>query len=174
MTFNQQKKLIILYFFFLSITLPQNLYSQHQVKKCFWLAIGNGVCSIGNNGLSGVISANFQKENGLYSLRLAGGGEIFGKSLVEYSFLYSRIITDYTLLTSVGLGFGLVEGEMSYGLFSNNAPRKIAPTIGLPLEMQFIWRPIRYFGIGLHGFANMNFSESFCGGNVMLQVGKLR
>ena len=58
--------------------------------------------------------------------------------------------------------------------FSGEEKTEIEMQLGFPIETQLFWRPLRFLGIGLYGFANMNSQESFCGGTLSLQVGKLR
>lgn len=107
-------------------------------------------------------------------MRIVGCGELFGKSLNDYSILYGRAFTSSAFLASLGGGLGFVDGSISNGLFSEEEPEEIEMIIGLPLEAQLFWRPLRFLGLGLYGFANINSEESFYGCTLALQIGKLR
>ena len=77
-------------------------------------------------------------------------------------------------MSSFGAGVSLVSGSISKGLFAEEEPEEIGPTIGLPLEAQLFWRSFRFIGIGLYGYANINPEESFAGATLNIQIGKLR
>lgn len=143
-------------------------------KKYYWLNLGIGAGTVGEEG--GAMAANFSYhfDKNLLSLRAVGNGELFGKTMSDYGFLYGRSLQQNSLFVSVGAGLALVEGSISQGLFSTKKPEKIGPTIGLPLEVQLFFRPTRFLGIGLYGFANLNSEETFVGATISLQFGKLR
>ena len=157
----------------LLLTVTGSLYAQSESQKFFWIDLGLGAGSVGEEGVSVNLSGTYQLDRNLLTVRIVGCGELFGKSLNDYSFLYSRAITTSKILTSVGIGLGMVDGFISQGLFTDE-PEKIKMIIGLPFEAQFIWRPFSFLGIGLYGFANVNSEESFYGYTISLQVGKLR
>lgn len=148
--------------------------AQSQTELYYSVAAGAGICSIGDGGGSMHLSAGCRLDKNLCSVRILGGGELFGKSLNEYSILYGRAFAAQGLLAALGGGIGLVEGEISRGLFSQGKPGKIPAMIGLPIEAQVFWRPCRFAGIGLYGFLNINAEETFWGCNLTLQAGRLR
>ena len=47
-------------------------------------------------------------------------------------------------------------------------------TIGIPVEAQLLITPSASFGFGIYRFANLNAEESFTGGLICLQFGRLR
>ncbi|MBN2354999.1 hypothetical protein JXO59_02740 [candidate division KSB1 bacterium] len=148
--------------------------AQVQAEQFLWATAGGGGCSIGDGGGCLNLNGTYQNNKNLLTLRLLGGGELFGKSLGDYSVCYGRALTQSTFLLAIGGGIGFVQGEISSGLFSREEPKKIPTTIGLPLEAQIFWRPFSFAGIGLYGFANINSEESFYGCNLAVQVGKVR
>jgi hypothetical protein len=52
--------------------------------------------------------------------------------------------------------------------------RSASTVIGLPLEVQASYRPGKWLGVGLYGFANLNDRRSFAGATLGFQIGRLR
>lgn len=148
-------------------------YNQSKTnEKSYWMNIGIGGSSVGENGGSLIGTGSYQFNNNVLTLRVAGNGELFGKWMNEYGMLYGVALTEKPTLISLGIGLSTVDGQISHGLFSKKQPQKIKPMIGIPLEAQFVWRPLHLFGIGFYGFANINSEEPFYGFAISLQFGK--
>lgn len=71
-----------------------------------------------------------------------------------------------------GTGLAYVDDRRSEGLFSDSEP--VDATVGMSLEAQVSLRPLRFVGIGLYTFANVNGEKSFFGATVSVQIGLLR
>lgn len=143
-------------------------------KKYYWVNLGAGSGSISKNAFALSANATYQFGNNLLTLRAAGTGELFGKSIGDYGLLYGLPLKQEQVFISIGVGLAFVEGSISHGLFSLIPPEKIGPTIGIPLEVQLFWRPTRFLGMGLYGFANLNPEEPYVGVTLSFQLGKLR
>ncbi|UCE05771.1 MAG: hypothetical protein JSW07_19605 [bacterium] len=143
-------------------------------KKYYWVNFGAGAGSIGENAIALSANATYHFGKNLLTLRSAGTGELFGKTIGDDGILYGIVLMQKQVLFSVGVGLASVKGSFSHGLFSSRPPEKIGPTIGIPLEAQLFWRPAHFLGIGLYAFANLNSEEPFAGITLGFQFGKLR
>jgi hypothetical protein len=143
-------------------------------EKNFWINLGLGKGSISQNAAALSTNATYQFGKNVVTLRAAGTGELFGKSVGDYGLLYGITLKQEQVFISGGVGLAYVEGTISHGLFSSRPPEKIGPTIGIPVEAQLFWRPFSFLGIGLYGFANLNPEEPFVGATLSFQFGKLR
>ena len=159
--------------FFSGVNYAQSNKSNVQEKN-FWVNLGLGSGSISENAFALNANMTYQFGKNMLTLRAAGMGELFGKSIGDNGLLYGIALRQEQVLFSVGAGLAFVEGSISHGLFSTKEPEKIGPTIGIPLEAQLFWRPTRFLGIGLYAFANLNPEESFAGITLGFQFGKLR
>lgn len=65
---------------------------------------------------------------------------------------------------SLGSGVAVVGGR------SPDEPGTKSSTLGIPLDVQAFFTPIRYVGIGVHGYANVNPGDNLLGWSVQLQV----
>ena len=172
----QRKILFIL--ITVTIAVSSSLFAQQEQKssteKYYWLNIGFGPASVGDD--DGVFHTNisYQWNKNIITIRALSCGEMFGRSLNDYSLLYDRVICSNKILVSIGAGLGVVNGKISHGLFSTEENETIPTTIGLPFEAQIFWRPLKFLGIGLYGVANINSEETFYGLALGLQLGKLR
>lgn len=187
------KKFIII--FGLSIFSIQS-YSQivDFSKDKFWidLGMGNYRSFEKSDGFTGYISANLYKDSVLYKIRYQGYEEFnpFGPHPLEefydigvmlgkgFSGKYAQI------LFSCGLGVtgGAVRGKLLYtepsGDFNIYDPRHfdsdrfIAPSI--PLEVDVLFKPIKYLGAGVCLYGNLNLKQPMYGFVIKVAIGKLR
>jgi hypothetical protein len=141
--------------------------------KYYWLDLGLGRSTVDEGG-GFHMGATYQFGRNMLSLRATLNGELFGKTIGDYGLLYGYALASSRILSSFGVGISLVSGSISKGLFSEEEAETIGPTIGLPLEAQLVWRPLKFMGIGLHGYANINPEESFTGATLCIHIGKLR
>ena len=169
--------LIPLLLFTFANTIHAQSTNSNANDKFFWLNAGLGPNTFGEEGLSlGVnMNATYQFSRHMFSLRLNGCSEFFTENkITEYGLLYGYALASSHILLSLGAGIAVVSGSISKGLFAEEEPEEIGPTVGLPLEVHLCWRAFRFLGIGLYGYANMNPEESFAGVTLNLQIGKLR
>ena len=150
-------------------------YAQPVKQNFFWIGFGIGEGSVENfkGDMAVRLAASYQFNKNLLTVRFLQDGEFMlgGMVLNDYSLLYSRIFTSSAFFTSFGVGLGLIHGEEK-SLFDEN--KKIKIRFGLPIETQLFWRPLRFIGLGLIGFGNINSKKSFYGYALSLQIGILR
>jgi hypothetical protein len=149
------------------------LYAQSQEcvseTHSYWINLG-----IGGGTFEGVISANvsYQFKRNILSIRGVETGEWYGNNgMWDIGILYGLATNPSHTQAAVGIGVALVGGKSEESLLPDNAIKK---RIGLPIELQLFFRPIRFVGMGLYGFANINSEKSFVGVSLSLQFGKLR
>ena len=149
-----------------------------QRSEALWVNAGVGRASVGpalGLGLS------YRSGSHIASARLLGGGPFdlfgpgYGTDVAEISFMYGRAGGGALGGRSISAGVGLVSGEhrREGGRFSPQV-EEFGPTVGIPIEAQFIFSPIRFLGVGVTGFANLNTEASFAGALLSLHLGKLR
>ncbi len=166
--------LVVVFMIFLFDSSYAQLNNSSVKKKHCWVNFGAGSGSISEDAFALSANATYQFGKNLLTLRAAGMGELFGKSIGDNGLLYGLALNQEQVFVSVGAGIAFVEGSISQGLFSIKAPEKIGPTIGIPVEAQLFWRPAHFLGIGLYAFANLNSEEPFAGITLGFQFGKLR
>ncbi len=163
-------------------------------KDKFWIDLGMGSYRSFDktDGFTGYISANLYKDSLLYKVRYQAYEEfnLFGPHPSEefydigimlgkgFSGKYSHI------LFSCGLGVtgGTMRGKLLYteptGDFSINDPRHfegdrfITPSI--PLEIDILFKPVKYLGAGVIFYGNLNFKQPMYGFVIRVGIGKLR
>ena len=157
-----------------------------EVKKLnyFWVNFGGGGSF--NHRIAGVMSISLQFDRNIVSLRYLGTTEfvlaaLFVSPLEEISdisVLYGRVLAKGKLgFVSVGAGIGYVSGvkrgEYLYEKDVTEYYERIdIHTIGVPIELQ-IFFTLRFIGVGIYGFANINRDDPFIGFAFCLQVGLL-
>ncbi|MCX6175682.1 MAG: hypothetical protein NTZ27_13090 [Ignavibacteriales bacterium] len=173
---NKAVSIFILSFLLLSFNFTYSQNKEEITKEnYYWATVGVGLSSIGyGSSTSFALNANitYQFDRNILSLRVAGGGEVFGKSLIDYGLLYGYSLNSTSFFLSIGAGLAIVFGIKDNGLF--NKGENIGPTVGLPIEAQLFWRPLAAFGLGLYFFADVNTEDLFAGATLSLQFGKLR
>ena len=149
-----------------------------QRSDAFWVSAGVGRASV---GLASGLGLSYRSGPHLVSARLLGGGPVdpfgtrTGTDVGEISIMYGRAGGGAVGVRSISAGVGLVSGEHRRrgGGFSPQV-EEFGPTVGIPIEAQFIFSPIRFLGVGVTGFANLNAEASFAGALLSLHLGKLR
>ena len=155
----------------LFLATPNSIHAQSEKQYFYWVNFGLGKGSIGEGGeMAIILDGTFQFGKNVLSLRYSLVGELLADDFYDYGLLYGRAFHSSTFFASGGVGLGLVEVRRG-GLFTG---KETIYKFGFPLETQLFWRPLRFLGIGLYGFANFNSEESFYGFAICLQAGKLR
>lgn len=163
-----------------------------QASRTAWvgIGIGPGVISEGASGdsnqsgaVSGILYGSVRNGPHLFSARLSMAAEVFGDAVSDFGVLYGRAVEAENGFASIAAGIAGVNGSYDedgpqilcgfLGECELDPPEKFT-TIGLPLDVQLMWRPIGYVGIGLSGYANLNAKASFAGVSLSLQIGRLR
>ena len=184
-----QKNLLITVFL-LALVFPIGQPFLHAQESFFiekdghyWVTLGIGAGSIGI-AVGGGFS--YQMERKIFSIRYVYQDNfeefILGSSpsrVADVAILYGLNASKEDArgvlgLASISAGVGLVTST-SQKLLSQNRYKDIKnSTIGLAIESQLIWAPVRAWGLGLYGFANINSERSFVGVLLSLPIGKLK
>lgn len=153
----------------------------------FWIGAGVGLGELiegeddpndeGGGALAGALYGSYQFGPNLLSARTAFSGELFGDNFADYGILYGRATTGRLGHASVSAGVAVVSGSYSDDRLildpDGDEPERVL-TVGLPVEVQLMWRPLPFFGLGLYGFANLNPEASFVGATLSAQLGLMR
>jgi hypothetical protein len=146
-----------------SLTFAQEISEQPR-PGYFWV---NGGLGASTGGLAIGLNLSLQPPQPgflLFSLRGITNFEILGDDISELAILggYSSKRPKSRSYFSIATGIGTVSGS------------SIDATFGVPVEIQLFYQPLRFAGIGLLGFANLNKEENLYGILLCLQFGKLR
>ena len=140
-------------------------------RDSFWFGVGLGV---GSEDFSGTLNAAYQFGANVISLRNTGTAGLYDDGFADYAILFGRATRPagkrYHL--SGGIGVGVVDGCTADGFLGGCDDTGMV--VGLPLEVQASWRPGRWAGLALYGFANFNQTRSFAGLTLALQLGRMR
>ena len=151
-------------------------------SQYFWIAGGLGA---GLPGVAAGIALTWAAPDHIVSLRYAASSEIniFGPSPWEQVFDVGLL---YGVYSSSQYGFASIAGGVSYvngvrrgksvatSLFGEEFEKDPFQTVGIPLEAQLFFRPVRVLGIGIYLYADINSEMSTVGGLISLQIGYLR
>ena len=163
-----------------------------QSRFALWLSEGAGLSTEGIGfvvSLSGTIGGRH-----LVSARMAGGFELVffpsrspAESVVDVGVLYGRTWPDGSGSghTSIAAGLAYVEGVrrgayiygpgMGCSFFCGSTyDERPFRTVGIPVEARISLAPLRFVGIGVGLFGNLNPVRPFVGGAVHVHLGKLR
>lgn len=133
------------------------------------LSGGVGVCfTVGrhNSFLTGLgLNIGIQQIAHLFSVRGTHNshkGSYFRSSekVYDFGFMYGRYKRFEDIFTSLSMGCSFVGGSSEKLLYKNS---NSFSTIGVPIEGQIFWKPDSSIGIGLTGFANINYRSPFFG-----------
>ncbi len=179
----------------------QDTKSLNKIKKTQLIYIDIGLggyykSSSGNTvqGLSGValsISANYLKNRNNWKLKFMNECELnfFGptpsENIYSVGLLYGRVTNTKIIRFSISVGLGITGGVTrgeylqsyngSNGWFSHGNYEKkkiLSPSIPLEIDLSFI--PSKFLGIGLAGYADINYQMSSAGFTVKLELGRIR
>jgi hypothetical protein len=155
-----------------------------NVPSLYWMDAGVGA---DNNGLSGQISANYINKNNIFKLRYIGSREFIlftspSETVNDIGILFGKaLIKKYVQFTAsggIGIVTGLRRGKVSYmegGLLGTTYYEKERITgVGVPIELECLFRPLKFVGFGLGAYANLNRDRTLYGLLFKIQIGKLR
>ena len=87
----------------------------------------------------------------------------------DYGLLFGHATRPAAVYASAAAGVGLATVDRD-----SAGTRTTTRRFTVPVEAQVAWRPIRYLGLVLCGFASLNSRQTFSGVTVGLQLGRLR
>lgn len=179
-------KLKLLLTFLITLNLL-NSYCQDSIpkNKKYWLDSGFGVTNKIDDEIYAALnlSLNYIQNKSVYKLRLLGISEfnIFGQSESAVSIgaltgkHFSNKFFQISFLGGLGITFNHeltdnVIGRTGSGFLSSSIYETQKNTlISFPLEIEFIFKPIKFYGIGVSLFADINSKKSSFG--IMLKGG---
>jgi hypothetical protein len=143
-----------------------------------WLSAGLGagmfVSRANDAAFSGEASLTYRFGANLIVVRGAGAAELFGSGAGDIGLLFGRARVQPHRRTSIAAGLAVVGGcrAASTGLLGGSCDR-VPTSIGIPVEAQVAWVPLRELGLGLVAFADVSQHLSFVGAALSIQVGRL-
>jgi hypothetical protein len=167
-----------------SLLIPNPLVAQtdQSPSNLGWLTLGLGV-GAGRGGASVALGAeaSFQRGAHLFSGRVLSSGELFEPwtQADEAAVLYGRTHNGRRHQAAFSVGPSVLRCQKWSKCGDPDMPDPFAngsfkTRVGLALSGQTFWTPLRFFGIGLYGFANINGSGILGGAMLALRFGKLR
>jgi hypothetical protein len=193
LTDNTMRGLLFLLLFLLSFPC---IYCQTAVKRDnLWVSSGLGVSYWkSSSGISLYFSVDGSKDNFFqtinsrpnhysttWKIRLIGvlefyeeeTPELFGDFGILNGISFGEIFQVY-FSGGIGIIGGQVRTEDTFPYPSRYYHGKVFFTPGLPIELGVKLIPERFFGVGLGGFANLNFKKSLYGFNISFELGRIR
>ncbi len=134
-----------------------------------WVNLGLGSGKVGTEPvIVGGLDIAYQRRVHLISGRfLSLGDQGVISAATEYSILYGRFRQSTHHHAALSAGPSLVICEYH--------PCSVNKTgVGLALSFQAFWTSLRYVGLGLYAFCDINSAKSFYGGMVALRLGRFR
>lgn len=135
------------------------------------------------HGFGGRLSLGLGTTGGEFVLRTAAAEDlnIFGPvtSSEDVALLYGRRVRGGRGWVRFAAGPGFAHSErpgdaQSCYLFFCEYGKIVSNDLGLGLQVDAVWAPSRWFGIGLGAFGNVNSGTSFVGATANLHLGRLR
>ena len=146
-----------------------------------WITVGMGQATWGGlTELGAQLSASHQAGRLVVSGRALTGFDLLGSVLQVPGMIVD--VEDYGVMAGVGSGPGLVHCSLGAGIGAATITRKgnsggsdsHNKTFGVPLEGQLFVQPIRFLGVGVYGYGDLNKEKSFWGWSISVAVGRLR
>ncbi len=182
----KQLSIKIVFVLVLSTTLFAQEYTKNKAQKNLWFSPSLGPVSFaGKMGFGGGLEFAYALNGKYYS------AEIFAyspfrllhsplentefKDMVGVNLLYGRVfgMENIKFTYSAGMSFFISEVDNSSGN-SDAILKSNVLFIGLPLQGEIIFTPIRVAAIGLKAYANINSQNSVAGFGIGLYFGKVR
>jgi hypothetical protein len=181
-------KNILIFIFLISFS---SIYCQtsNDNNNKLWGALGIGAYHVSSSeGFAFNIGVDNLKNKNLWKLRLICDFEfnLFGPEPQEQYYDIGLLCGKFTnteiirLSISGGLGVlgGVKRGAFLYskpGLFAADVfEKKFVFSPSIPVEIEFNVFPTENFGIGITGFANLNFENALVGFIIKLEFGRIR
>jgi hypothetical protein len=159
-----------------------HLHAQRQAASSKnWITVGLGRATWGGlTELGAQLSLSHQAGRLVVSGRALTGFDLLGGVLQVPGMIMD--VEDYGLMIGAGNRPGFVRYSLGAGLGAATITRKgssgssdsHAKTVSVPLEGQLFLQPIRFLGVGLYGYGDLNKEKSFWGWSISVAFGRLR
>lgn len=163
------------------LPLGQIRAQRQAVSSKNWITLGIGRATWGGlTELGAQLSASHQSGRLVVSARGLTGFDILGGVLQVPGMVVD--VEDYGLMAGVGSRPGLVHYSLAAGVGAATITRKGSSggsdshikKFGVPLEGQLFLQPLRFVGVGLYGYGDLNKEKSFWGWSISVALGRLR
>lgn len=181
-------KNLLIFIFLISFPSIYCQTSNDNNNNKLWGTLGiGGYYLSSSNGLAFNIGGDYLKNKNYWKLRLICDIEfnIFGpeppEQYYDIGLLYGKFINTKIIRLSLSGGLGVL-GGVKRGAFLYRNPgflgsdffeKKLIFSPSVPLEIDLSLVPTKHFGIGISGFANLNFENTLVGFIINLKFGKL-
>ena len=157
-----------------------HLQAQRQAASKNWITLGAGQAAWGGFTEFGAqLTASHQRNGRVLTARIIGGGDILGAVFASTGQVVS--VQDVGVLAGIGNNPGLLRYSLGAGIGIASIWRRgtgstdtKASHLGVPLEGQFFIQPIRFLGVGVYGYGDLNKDRAFWGWSISVAVGRLR
>ncbi len=166
--------LILLWLVLLLFVSFSKSYGQEVKTKnsdiSYWIYGGPSVTTLGI-GLQAELAVDYN--NHLFLISTTRTDLDFGDETWDVALIYGQSMNYRSFYLSAGTGVAVIGGEGYSDLFGRGTKTSIETTIGFPLRGQISWQPVRFLGLGINSFFNVNTEQPFGGIGVSVKVGKL-
>ena len=155
--------------------------AQRQTASKNWITLGMGQATWGGlTELGAQLSFSHQTGRLVMSGRALTGFDLLGGVLQVPGMIVD--VEDYGLMAGVGSRPGLIHYSLAAGVGAATITRKGSsggsdPHIkrfGVPLEGQLFLQPLRFVGVGVYGYGDLNKEKSFWGWSISVALGRMR
>jgi hypothetical protein len=160
---------------------PTVLSGQDRASTAWWGSVGFGAGFVSSGAdLASRLDATYQRGASIFSVRttsvvsfigiiISGFGGDAETAASDWGLLYGRATAPGTFHASLAAGVGAARIARDSAGVSQTIRR-----FTVPIEGQLAWRPVRFLGVVLAGFASVNGTRSFGGLTFGVQLGRLR
>jgi len=170
----------------LTIIVCVSLHSQSNYLA--WGSLGIGSFTGKKSGIAFNFDLNYLKNSSLFTLRYINNTEFIlftspPEQLDDVGLLYGKVLRNKNFSIHASVGIGVVSYLKRTSLSSTNSAGLINSykyntdrefSVGIPLELQTNLITLKYIGLGIKIYSNINFINCVVGGLLTLQIGCLR
>jgi hypothetical protein len=162
-------------------TTTGTLAAQRAQPSALWLDMSAGAGHLGYPFAASIAVHGgyyYQRGPSLFSFRAAEVVDELGALLFAFGASRNAVAASdvgllYGRARRPGHGFAAISAGLGVAKVFSGGTGRATYHLGLPLEGQLAWRPVRAIGLEILGFADFNRGHSFSGLTVGLQLGRL-
>ena len=148
-------------------------------RSTTWATVGMGQATWGGiTEMGSQLTASHQTGRLVLTGRALLGFDILGGVLTPPGTVID--VQDFGFLIGVGNHPGLLRYSIGAGVgqttvtFTDGSTSHKKSAVGMPLESQLFVQPLRFVGVGLYGYGDVNDQRSFWGWSISVALGRLR